>query len=348
MDDSHQLLTLMDNARNREVINEKLDQHYEIAETRNGNPFDTPFDACLLDSTSINTYSEQLRSVREDESPVLVPSLLLRRENEGDSQFGIDQDLVDDVVTMPADFPTLKARLDNLLEKRELSLRLRNLNHQLEAKVERKTRTIRDREEKIVMRLVSASTYRDEETGAHIQRLGMYSEIMARELGWDEDRIDNIRLAAPMHDIGKIGIPDDILKNPGSLDDEEFDIMKRHTTIGGEIIGESDVQLLQMARRIALTHHEQWDGSGYPRGLEGEEIPEVGRLVAIVDVYDALVHDRVYRDAFSESKALEIIEEDRGTHFDPKMHDLFFEVLPDLRAVRQLNPDDEVDGDEGT
>ena len=189
--------------------------------------------------------------------------------------------------------------------------------------------------------LVAAAEHRDEETGAHVRRIGEYAAVMARELGWDEARIECIGTAAAMHDVGKIGIPDGILRKPGRLTPEEFAIMKQHPLIGAEILGGSDIPLLQMAEEIARSHHEKWDGSGYPYGLSSQKIPETGRLVAVIDVYDSLVHDRVYRPAMSEEKTLSIIAETVGTHFDPEMHEAFLAVLPQLRAIRQRIPEPE-------
>lgn len=238
-------------------------------------------------------------------------------------------------VIKPFDQNEVIINVANALERRRLVRLANDYAQRLEAEVRERTADIRLREQEIAIRLVTASEYRDEETGAHIRRIGMYAKVMARALGWSEDAIEEIGVAAPMHDVGKIGVPDQILQKPGQLTDEEFEIMKGHTTIGAQILGRSDIPLLQMAQEIALTHHEKWDGSGYPRGLAGEEIPESGRIVAVIDVYDSLVHDRVYRAAMPEDKALQIIQDGRGSHFEPRIHDLFLEVLPELRRIRE-------------
>lgn len=238
-------------------------------------------------------------------------------------------------VIKPFDQNEVVINVANALERRRLVMLSKRYAHELEEEVRERTADIRRREQEIALRLVTASEYRDEETGAHIRRIGRYAEIVAREFGWDIDAAEEIGLAAPMHDVGKIGVPDNILLKPGTLTDEEFEIIKTHTRIGAEILGGSDIPLLQLAEEIALTHHERWDGSGYPRGLAGEEIPESGRIVAVIDVYDSLVHDRVYRDALPEDDALEIISDGRDAHFDSRVHDAFLEVLPELRAIRQ-------------
>jgi putative two-component system response regulator len=156
---------------------------------------------------------------------------------------------------------------------------------------------------------------------------------MASDLGWDARSVDLIRLAAPMHDVGKIGIADSILLKPGRLTREEFDIIKTHTTIGAKILGGSDVPLLRLAKEIALSHHERWDGSGYPQGLVTDSIPQSARIVSVADVYDALVNDRVYRPAFPEEEALTIMDEQRGRYFDPRVFDSFKDMLPELRRI---------------
>ena len=210
------------------------------------------------------------------------------------------------------------------------------LKSYLEQEVRHRTQEIRDREEEIALRLVCAADTRDDgETGSHIRRLGLYSELMAKHLGWPQERVDEIRIAAPMHDIGKIGIPDHILRKPGKLDDAEFQIMKMHAQIGAKILSNSKSTLVQMAREIALGHHEKWDGTGYPEGLVGEAIPTSARIVAIVDVFDALIHKRVYKDGIDIDKALDIMREGRGKHFDPKLFDLFYELREEMSEIAQ-------------
>ncbi|HTY23928.1 MAG TPA: HD domain-containing phosphohydrolase [Desulfomonilaceae bacterium] len=223
----------------------------------------------------------------------------------------------------------------NALERRRMTLLMREYERSLEHKVVERTAEVRLREEQIIFRLLSASEFRDDETGAHVRRIGLYSSAMAKQLGWGTEAVDDIRLAAPMHDVGKIGIPDRILQKPGKLTRKEFEIMKKHAEIGARILDNPDVPLLRMAKEIALSHHEKWDGSGYPYGLAGESIPEAGRIVAVVDVYDALVYDRVYRHAVPEKKALSKINEGRGTHFDPRILDCFISLLPEIRLIRE-------------
>lgn len=205
----------------------------------------------------------------------------------------------------------------------------------LEIEVSKRTMEIRARESEIATRLIYAAGFRDEETGAHIRRIGLYSAEMARALGWSQTAIDDIRVAAPMHDIGKIGIEDEILKKPGKLDEAEFKRMKEHAEIGEAMLDGSDIAMISMAADIAGAHHENYDGSGYPKGLSGEQIPMSARIVAIVDVYDALVHKRVYKTAMDEAEALSLMRDMAGTKFDKNLFDLFCANLSAMRAIRE-------------
>ena len=202
----------------------------------------------------------------------------------------------------------------------------------LEEKVREQTGTIRRTQEEIIHRLVSASLYRDTETGMHIRRVGLVSEVLAEALGWSVGEAENLRIAAPMHDVGKMGIPDAVLSKPGALTPEEAALMRTHTLIGAKILAGSDSPLLKMAAEIALSHHERWDGSGYPAGLAGLAIPETAHIVAVANVYDALVSARVYRRALPEEEALAIMQGGAGTQFDSAILALFF------RPPRQRPP----------
>jgi putative two-component system response regulator len=184
------------------------------------------------------------------------------------------------------------------------------------------------------MRLVAASEFRDSDTGLHLHRMASYAVTIANALGWSPTDIDDLRLAAPMHDIGKIGISDHILRKPGKLTTEEFDIMRKHTEIGAEIIGQSDIPLLKMARDITLNHHERWDGQGYLHGLSGDAIPESARIVAFADDYDALTSNRVYRPAFSEEEAQAMMLSENGRQFDPQILQASPNLFASLRKVK--------------
>lgn len=209
--------------------------------------------------------------------------------------------------------------------------------------VHEQTSIIRLAHEETIYRLIRASLYRDEETGAHIRRTGLYSERLAARAGWDPVSIELLRLAAPMHDIGKIGIPDAILRKPGGLTPEEMTILKTHTVLGAKMLAGSSSPVLRLAHDIALYHHERWDGGGYPAGLAGPAIPEAARIVAIVDVYDALTHDRVYRGRLDEPEVLAMMCAERGRHFDPRLFDHFWSLLPEMRMIAETEVDDETD-----
>lgn len=186
----------------------------------------------------------------------------------------------------------------------------------------------------IVQRLGLAAEYKDNETGLHVIRMSHYSRILARALGWSEADCDDLLNAAPMHDVGKIGIPDAVLRKPGKLDADEWAVMRQHVSIGAKIIGEHPSGLLRMAQRIALTHHEKWDGSGYPNGLAGEDIPIEGRIVAIADVFDALTSERPYKQAWPVEEAVAFLREQSGQHFDPDLVELFIQRLPAVLEVK--------------
>jgi HD-GYP domain-containing protein (c-di-GMP phosphodiesterase class II) len=208
-------------------------------------------------------------------------------------------------------------------------------NEQLELEVQRRTTDIVEREEQIALCLLAAAGYRDQETGAHIRRIGMYAAVVAENIGWSADDVHRIRIAAPMHDIGKIGIPDSVLLKPGALTESEFDVMKKHPTIGAKMLANTGIPMMNMASDIANCHHERWDGSGYPNGLKATDIPVSARITAIVDIYDALVHERVYKPAFTEERALEIMGDLSGKHIDPNLYKTFLSLLPEMRSIRE-------------
>jgi putative two-component system response regulator len=183
---------------------------------------------------------------------------------------------------------------------------------------------------------------RDLETGGHIRRIGESSALLAEECGLSEADVEGIRLAAPMHDVGKVAVPDSVLLKPGPLDEHERELVERHAEIGHDILARSTSRVLKLAAEIALTHHERIDGTGYPRGLSGEDVPIAGRIVAVADVYDALTNDRPYRGALSSDQAVEIMRAERGTHFDPGLLDLFLERLGDVQRIGRTFADHSV------
>lgn len=239
----------------------------------------------------------------------------------------------------PVERQELTCQVNGALERRQLRMSQRDYTRDLEEKVRQQTQQIRSAHEETIFRLVAASLYRDEETGMHIKRTGLFSEALALAAGWSASEAEILRLAAPMHDVGKIGIPDAILRKPDKLTPEEFEVMKKHTLIGAKMLEGSHSAILAMAREIAMNHHERWDGTGYPRGLAGEAIPEVARIVSIVDVYDALSHDRVYHKAMAEEDVLNMMKNGAGTQFDPGLTALFLANYETIHHIAEANPD---------
>jgi putative two-component system response regulator len=214
-------------------------------------------------------------------------------------------------------------RSQNLLEARLMHNQLAKANSGLEARVRERTRQLEEVQVEIVNRLGIATNLRDDQTGHHILRVGTTCEAIALELGIDADEAALIGLAARLHDVGKIGVPDEILLKPGALTDFEMTLMRRHTLIGGELLEAANAPVLVIAHTIALSHHEKWDGTGYPYGLAGDEIPLAGRICAVADVYDSLCHDRPYKNAWPEETAIAEIKRCSGSHFDPVIVDAF-------------------------
>ncbi len=238
-------------------------------------------------------------------------------------------------------------QVNGALRRRMLEIAFRDREAQLAQKVREQTVELRDSREEIALRLITASEHRDNETGMHVRRIGLYAAEMARLLGWDFERVETIQSAAPMHDIGKIGVPDAILQKPSALTDEEWVTMKRHTTMGATILKGSTVPFIQMGARIAIGHHEKWDGSGYPKGLKGEAINLEARITALVDVYDAVSNRRHYKEPWPEDRVMALIAKGSGTHFDPQLLDLFLANLDSFRAILLAHPDEPHDEDPG-
>jgi putative two-component system response regulator len=190
-----------------------------------------------------------------------------------------------------------------------------------------------------ILRLARLMEFRDDDTGHHLHRMSSYCELLARQIGLSEERCEFVRLASQLHDVGKVAVPDSILLKPGKLTEAEFEVIKEHTETGHKMLAGSASEVVQLGALIARTHHERWDGSGYPRGLAGVEIPLDGRIAAVADVFDALTSDRVYRSALSVKSAVEMMSAERGQHFDPELLDAFLRALPATEAIREAYAD---------
>lgn len=254
--------------------------------------------------------------------PVLVMTADLTRETRTRALSGGARDFL----TKPMDIVEVELRIRNLLETRFLHLSLQEHNRSLEATVEERTRELEEARLEVLERLANVIEFRDDDTGKHTQRVGEIAAIVAAELGLPPAECQLVRRAAPLHDIGKVAISDLILLKPGRLTPEEFEIMKTHTTVGAGILSGGRSEMMVWAEQIALAHHERWDGSGYPQGLSEDRIPLPARIVALVDFFDALSHDRPYRAAWKPDRIREEIERERGRHFDPAVTDVFLRL----------------------
>jgi putative two-component system response regulator len=259
-------------------------------------------------------YGYMVKPVRSGELLINVANALHRRRSEHDRQQMVS---------------TLETAVQDSSYKLEHALQELHLSESLVWASQAET----------ILRLARLVEFRDEETGHHLQRMSSYCEILACELGLPERHREVVRLASQLHDVGKVAIPDSILRKPGKLTPQEFEVIQTHAEIGREMLAGSTSEVVQVGATIALTHHERFDGSGYPRELTGEAIPQEGRIAAIADVFDALTSDRVYRPAFPVSLALETMQAERGMHFDPEMLDAFMRTLPEVEAVRRTYGD---------
>ncbi|MEO8199382.1 MAG: HD domain-containing phosphohydrolase [Gemmatimonadota bacterium] len=280
-----------------------------------------------------------LARLREEPALVTVPIMIVTAMTDREVRHRALELGASDFLSKPFDAAEIIARIRNMILLHRAQQVLEVRAQELAFQVRLATATLSDREQEVVMRLSRAAEFRDWESGAHITRMAHYSRIIAATLGQSKSEQDLLFLAAPMHDVGKIGIPDYILLKPSQLDDEEFGIMKQHTTIGHQILSESKSELLQLAATVALTHHERFDGKGYPRGIAGEDIPISSRILCLADVFDALVSERPYKTAWTSEAALRSMSNGRGTHFDPECYDAFTASIAAIQETRLSFPD---------
>ncbi|MBP1710878.1 MAG: response regulator [Deltaproteobacteria bacterium] len=354
MKDNPVILIVDDQPQNIDLLEAYLTpQNYEIVAAASGEEALKKLSGNLIDLILLDVMMpgmdgfEVIRRVRRDNTQRLLPIILVTtlRETE-DRVKGIEAGC-DDFISKPVDKMELLARVRSLLKVKAYNDLLSNYQKELEAEVDKRTEELKHALEKIkaasldtIYRLSMAAEFRDEDTGAHIKRVSLCCAVIARRIGLPESDIENILYAAPMHDLGKIGIPDLILLKPAKLNPQEWEIMKQHTVIGARILNGSDAEFIRLGETIALSHHEKWDGSGYPGGLKGKQIPITGRITAIVDVFDALTSKRPYKEAFSVEKSLNLIREGKGSHFDPDIVDAFFALQDDIQMIMKQYDDD--------
>ncbi len=275
---------------------------------------------------------EQLRQLND---PLLPPVIVLTAQHGQEFLLRALSLGARDYLTKPFNRVELLMRVRNLLQAHLAHRLVHDQSQVLREMVAQRTAELHRTRLQVVQRLGKAAEFRDEETGNHILRMSHTCALLARELGWADEACDLILNASPMHDIGKIGIPDSILHKPGRLTPEEMAVMKTHAAIGARLLDGDDSELLRMAREIALTHHEKWDGTGYPQGLKGEDIPMSGRIAAVADVFDALTSARPYKPAWSVEDAVALIKDNSARHFDPVVVDVFSSLLPQILEIRQ-------------
>jgi len=294
------------------------------------------FDLILLDirMPELDGFQvmEQLKEALEDD---YLPVLVLTAQTDKETRARAIELGAKDFVTKPFDRTEVLNRIRTLLDVRVLYNERRRQSEMLEEQVRERTQELRDTRLEIIRRLGRAGEYRDNETGMHVIRMSKSCQILGLAYGLSEEEGELLVQASPMHDVGKIGIPDNILLKPGKLNAKEWEVMKTHSSIGADILDGSKADIMRMARDIALTHHEKWDGGGYPAGLAGEAIPLAGRIAAISDVFDALTSERPYKKPWPVEEARRFISENSGSHFDPKLAAIFLEILPDILVIRE-------------
>ncbi|EPG75612.1 response regulator receiver domain protein [Leptospira fainei serovar Hurstbridge str. BUT 6] len=322
IDSRPKILIVDDEAANLQVLRQILQEDYKLLFAKDGvkaielalseNPNLILLDVMMPEMTGYEVCKILRKDPRSSRIPIIFVTAMVDEEDEAG---GFEVGAVD-YITKPISPSIVRARV-----RTHLSL-VRN-------------EELRETRLQIIQRLGLAAEYKDNETGLHVIRMSHYSQTLSLALGSSLECAEDLLHASPMHDIGKIGIPDGILQKPGRLTPEEWDIMKKHPTIGAEIIGDHNSSLLQLAKSIAQNHHEKWDGSGYPNGLTGDEIPIEARIVALADVFDALTTERPYKKAWEISDAIQYITNESGKHFDPSIVPIFLDQMPEILKIRE-------------
>ncbi len=345
------IMVVDDEILNRKLIEAMLKpQGYEVQVAVDGEDClakvkADPPDLILMDIMMPNLNGfEVVTRLKAVENLALIPVVMVTALQDVNDRVKALEVGADDFLTKPVDRMELRARVRSLLKVKAYNDHMVNYRQELEREVAKQTQELKQASFKIaeahsklrdasletIFRLARAAEYKDEDTGNHIISMSRISALLAAKLGFNEVAVERILYAPPMHDIGKIGIPDRILLKNGPLNDEEWGLMRMHTVFGGQILEGSDIGFLRLGEVIALTHHEKWDGSGYPKGLSGRQIPLAGRIVAVADVFDALMSKRPYKPALTIEQTVDIIKAGRGSHFDPVVVDTFLEHLTEI------------------
>ena len=356
------VLVVDDTPENLTLMGALLRDHFMVKVANNGEKAlkiamsDTPPDLVLLDimMPGLDGY-EVCRRLKATAATRDIPVIFLTaRSDPDDERMGLALGAVD-YITKPISPPILLARVNTHLALKATADFLRDKSAYLEREVALRTLEVQAIQDVTIMAMTSLAETRDNETGNHIRRTQLYVKALAERLRnhprfeavLNERMIELLYKSAPLHDIGKIGIPDSILLKPGKLTVEEFEVMKTHTTLGRKAIEDAErrlgmrVAILSVSKEIAYSHQEKWDGSGYPQGLAGDQIPVSAHLMAVADVYDALINKRVYKAAFSHDQTCSTIVKGKGTHFDPDMVDAFVDIAEDFRSIALKYPDPE-------
>jgi len=337
------ILVIDDEAINLEIVEELLEREDFSNMSFFSDPVEavefyknTPPDIVILDLNMPGlTGFDVMQRFKEINHSPLPPVLVVTAQGDRKTRLQALEEGARDFLSKPFDDKEVIRRVCNLLEMHLAHKENLQYSYNLESLVQQRTKDLLDTQKEMIERLGLAAEYRDVETAAHTIRVGLYSEILAKAMGLNDEEAEQVKLAAPMHDIGKIGIPDNVLLKKGKLDDDEWLLMKKHSEFGYDILKGSKSSILKNAGIIALSHHEKWDGSGYPLGLKGDDIHLYGRITAISDVFDALTMSRPYKKAWPLEDAVKLINDESGKHFDPTIVDIFNQVLDKLLVVRE-------------
>ncbi len=352
---TYKILIVDDELLNRKVLEGLLKSFgFECASADSGRAalelLDSTYDLILLDIMMPDMDGFAVaKAVRAMPAYAALPIVMVTALSAKPDRLRAVEAGASDFIAKPIDAVELRVRMNSLLRLKSYHDEVKNYQLHLEQMVAEKTRTLREALAELeqarqatlhahietIQKLSVAAEYKDEDTASHIMRMSRYCAHIAERSGMEESAVDLLLYSSPMHDIGKIGIPDAILLKPGKLDAAEWEIMMRHAEIGASILRGGSSKYLEAGALIALSHHEKWDGSGYPRRLAGEDIPLFGRICALADVFDALTTRRPYKDAFSNEKALGIMKEGRGRHFDPTLFDIFISNFDGILHIQQ-------------